>query len=223
MQRSELIHILAQQIDAIDIPHPVRVAIDGVDTAGKTTLANELAHPLEAIGRAVIRASIDDFHNPAEVRHRRGSTSPEGYYYDSFDYRQLVELLLHPLGQNGNRLYRRSIYDFRSGSSVESDMERTSPDAILLFDGVFLLRPELHGYWDFSIFLHVDFETVLHRAKVRDLDLFGSVETVNQRYEQRYIPGQKLYLAVARPESRASVVIDNTNPEDPTVIAPQIL
>jgi uridine kinase len=41
------------------IPHPTRVAIDGVDAAGKTTLDDELAEVLRERGRGVIRASID--------------------------------------------------------------------------------------------------------------------------------------------------------------------
>jgi hypothetical protein len=40
----------------------VRVAIDGVDGVGKTTLADELVAPLQLLGRDVIRASIDGFH-----------------------------------------------------------------------------------------------------------------------------------------------------------------
>jgi uridine kinase len=54
------------------------VAIDGPDTAGKTTLADELADALLGRGREVVRASIDDFLRPRDERHRRGPDSPEG-------------------------------------------------------------------------------------------------------------------------------------------------
>jgi uridine kinase len=40
--------------------HPVRVAVDGIDAAGKTTLADALVNPLSQLGRGVIRASNDD-------------------------------------------------------------------------------------------------------------------------------------------------------------------
>src|SRR5215470_12010830 len=36
--RQRVLDELARQIDAIHRPHPVRVAIDGIDAAGKTTL-----------------------------------------------------------------------------------------------------------------------------------------------------------------------------------------
>jgi len=40
------------------------VATDGVDGSGKTTFADALALPISRRGRAVIRASVDGFHNP---------------------------------------------------------------------------------------------------------------------------------------------------------------
>jgi uridine kinase len=55
MMRSQLLQKIVNRIVRIDRPHPLRVAIDGVDAAGKTTLAEELVAPLEALGRPVIR------------------------------------------------------------------------------------------------------------------------------------------------------------------------
>jgi uridine kinase len=77
---------LANRLMTLQIQHPVRVAVDGVDAAGKTTLADELAALLIQRDRPVIRASIDGFHRPRAERHRQGATSPQGYYTDSFDY-----------------------------------------------------------------------------------------------------------------------------------------
>src|SRR5690606_29224558 len=76
-QREELIDTVARRIAETERPHPVRVAIDGVDGAGKSTFADELAGPLQKLGRPVIRASADSFHNPREIRYRRGRHSPE--------------------------------------------------------------------------------------------------------------------------------------------------
>lgn len=55
MKRHELLRDLASKIAAINLPHSVRVAIDGVDAAGKTTLANELAPAIKSLGRPVVR------------------------------------------------------------------------------------------------------------------------------------------------------------------------
>lgn len=216
-QRHALIHNVAAQITALQRSHPVRVAIDGVDAAGKTTFADELATEIESLGRRTIRASVDGFHNPAAVRRRRGAFSPEGYFHDSFNYPALVDVLLRPLGPAGIRLYRRAVFDFRSDAAIESPTEQATDDSVLVFDGVFLLRPELRDYWDFSVFLRADFDVTLKRAEQRDLALFGSIEEVRRRYLERYIPGQRLYLASAQPELHASVVIDNNNPAAPFI------
>ena len=46
--RQEVIQHIANRIEALDLGHPTRVGIDGVDAAGKTTLADELAEWLTA-------------------------------------------------------------------------------------------------------------------------------------------------------------------------------
>jgi hypothetical protein len=57
--RRTLIRDLAAHIAGLRRAHPVRVAIDGVDAAGKTTFANELAAAIESLGRRVIRERLD--------------------------------------------------------------------------------------------------------------------------------------------------------------------
>jgi uridine kinase len=219
MERRDLLTQLTERIAAIHRDHPLRVAIDGVDAAGKTMLADELAGSLQTAGRPVIRATIDGFHNPAAIRRRRGTKSPEGYYRDSFNHDLLVEWLLQPLGPDGSRRYRRAAFDYRSDTPVDAPLETADADAVLLFDGVFLLRPELREYWDYSIFLRVDFAVTLQRALVRDRALFGSEEEIRARYRQRYIPGQQLYRTEARPERWATIVIDHNDPQNPEIVS----
>lgn len=214
-ERQRIVGSIAARIAAVVRPHPVRVAIDGVDAAGKTTLANELATAIRSLGRPVVRASVDGFHNPGSVRRRRGALSPHGYFHDSFDYPALIDALLLPLGPGGSRIFRRAVFDFRSDGAVDVPLESAPPDAILLLDGVFLLRPELRDHFDFSLFVKADFALTVKRAEERDRELFGSVEAVRQRYEQRYVPGQRLYLELAEPERHASLVVDNDDPLHP--------
>jgi uridine kinase len=215
--------VVAELVDTIAEarrPHPVRVAIDGPDAAGKTTLADELAAGLRGRGRETIRASIDGFHRPRAARYRRGPDSPEGYYEDSFDYASLRKALLDPLGPSGSRSYRRAAFDHRADRSVLEEPEVAAVDAVLLFDGVFLLRPELAGAWDLRVFVSVRPEESLRRALERDLDLFGSREEVERRYRTRYLPGQRLYAARARPAEQGDVVVENNDPARPSLRRP---
>jgi uridine kinase len=217
MTRADLLDLLAARLAAVALPHPVRVAIDGVDAAGKTTLADELARPLAERGRAVIRASIDGFHRPRAERYRRGPDSAEGYFEDSIDCVALREALLLPLGPGGARQYRTRIFDFRTDTLIAEPPREAPQDAILLFDGVFLLRPELDDQWDVRIFVEANFAVTLARALERDRVLFGDAETIRLRYERRYIPGQRLYLERVRPRERARFVIGNDDPQHPVL------
>ena len=214
-ERMRCLERLARVILEVDRPHPVRVAIDGPDAAGKTVLADQLAPILEVAGRPVIRSSIDGFHRPRAQRLERGAESPEGYFRDSFDYAALRAALLEPLGPGGDARYRRRVFDYRTDERVESPIEVALPDSILLFDGVFLLRRELNEMWDFSIFVAVPFAETRRRAAVRDLALFGSEDEVLRRYATRYVPAQQLYLELEHPQSRADVVFYNRNPAKP--------
>jgi uridine kinase len=110
----------------------VRVAIDGVDAAGKTTLADELAVHLQAHGRQVVRGSIDGFLRPRVERYRRGSESPEGYYHDSFDHeavRGWLAAVPDAVLFDGVFLFRRELndlWDFRVfvEASFEAEVRR---------------------------------------------------------------------------------------------------
>jgi uridine kinase len=222
MNRVGLFACLATRISADVLPHPLRLAVDGVDAAGKTTLADELAQHLSAAGRVVIRASIDRFHNPRAVRYRQGRSSPAGYYQDSFDLAALRQNLLDPLGPASPpalpRRVRTAVFDHVTDAPVECPEVEVPPDAVLVFDGVFLHRPELRGLWDRSIFLKVSFDTVLARAVRRDAAYLGSEQAVLDGYAHRYIPAQMAYLQSCQPENHADFVIVNDDPHLPLLL-----
>jgi uridine kinase len=217
MTRAALLERLTAAITVLDLDHPTRVAIDGVDGAGKTTLASELVEPIRNTGREVIRASVDGFHNPRSVRYARGADSPEGYFRDSFDYAALRRVLLDPLGPNGDRRFRTAVFDYRADRSVEPPFRVAGPTAVLLFDGVFLQRPELGDQWDVVIWLDVPFEVTVERAVVRDAQHGVDAAVVRGKYAARYVPGQRLYLDECRPRQRADIVIANADLDRPRV------
>jgi uridine kinase len=218
MDRKSLVEELSRAIGALRFGHPVRAAVDGVGASGKTRLADEIAEALERSGHPVIRAGVDGFHHPREVRHRLGPLSPRGYYADSFDYTAIISDLLLPLGPGGSLRYRTATYDFRIDAPVDAPELSAPSDAVLVFDGVFLLRPELARHWDFRIFVNASFDTTLKRALTRDVELFGTEEVVRERYTERYIPGERMYLDGVRPRESADVVVENDDPADPGLV-----
>lgn len=213
--RHALLSDLASRIAILDVGHAVRVGVDGVDAAGKTHFADALVEPLRAYGRPVVRASIDGFHRPRAERYRLGRHSPEGYFCDSFDLARLLACLLQPLGPGGSHRITRATFDYRTDSSVEMPEEVAGRDAILVFDGVFLHRPELLPYWDATVYLDVPFEITVRRAARRD----GWPPAVDAPENRRYVEGQRLYLRECNPAAVASAVIDNADVDRPVVKA----
>jgi uridine kinase len=219
--RASLLRTIAGVISCYDLGYPVKVAIDGIDCAGKTRFADELKPFLEDHGYPVIRSSIDGFHNPEKIRYSRGRYDPEGYYLDSFNYRVLLDELLLPLGPDGDLIYRKKFFDYKKNRKVDLIPEKASEDSVLVFDGVFLLRPEIFNQWELKIFLDISFDESKRRGIIRDE---GDKEEIIKLYEQRYIPAQKLYFLHAGPKRQADIVIDNNDPSDPrlTYVSPKI-
>ena len=91
--------------------------------------------------------------------------------------------------------------------------------AVLVFDGVFLHRPELRDRWQLSVHLHVPGAVSLRRAMARDVTRFGGVGEVERRYRSRYLPGQALYRPEADPLRHADVVVDNSDPSNPELLS----
>ena len=217
MDRSTCLDDLASIIVEIPLDHPTRVAIDGVDGVGKTTLADELVPLIRRSRRQVIRASVDGFHNPRVQRYRRGPASPEGYFLDSFNYPALTSKLLEPLGAGGSLSFRTAIFDHRTDKAVEAPLRIARPSDIFLFDGVFLLRSELRAYWDLTIWVEASFTATLDRAVHRDASGGTDEAAVRARYETRYVPGQRIYIEQCRPRENAEIVFDNTDFSHPEV------
>lgn len=212
--RDELLGRLAESVESVALGHPTRVAVDGPPAAGKTTLADELAVVLRDQGRAVIRATIDDFVVPRAQRYRRGEYSAEGCYLDAHDHDALTRVLLDPLGPGGDRRFQPAVYDHIADSVLSPPVMTAPVNAVLVFDGVFLLRPELIDRWDLRIFVSTALDKTVDRAVIRE-GRVSSRADVERRWRERYIPSQQLYFARIRPTDHVDVVVHNDEPRLP--------
>lgn len=203
---------LAALLDAL--PDRSAVAIDGPDAAGKTTMADALAR---IVDRPVVRASVDGFHRPRATRHRQGRASPVGYYRDSFDLAAFTDRLVQPF-VDGADAVDTAVFDHRLDRPDVVHVDGISPSAVLICDGVFLLRPEVRDLWTLRVYLAVSAETTLRRAVVRDGEQLGSDVAVRELYTARYLPAHVLYRSEADPVAAAHVVIDNDDVEAPRVL-----
>lgn len=215
-QRAKLLAEVAALVPAAAEGACTRVGVDGVDGAGKTVFAAELADALRQAGREVVPVSLDDFHHVRVVRYRRGRTSSEGFWLDSFDYRRFAAEVLEPLGPGGSRRYRPRGHDLATDEVLDGPLHLASEGAVLVVDGLFLHRRELEGLWDFTIFLDVPFEVTVARMAGRD----GTHPDPSDPSMARYVEAQRRYFAEREPWSRADAVVDNADVARPVLRAP---
>jgi uridine kinase len=213
MKREELLVDLAGRVLALPDDRPQVVAIDGMSCVGKSTLAAALAAIIDGAGRPVVRVLYDDFHYPREVRYRRDRLSPEGYLLDAFDAGSLQRLVLRPLAEGSGEIVTAS-FDLAGDEVASPEPTPIGAGSVVLVDGSFLLTPDFDGAWDLAVLLVAEPAAILRRALVRDADL-GTPEQVRELYLRRYLGAWALHEERHDPWSRADVVIDLTDPQQP--------
>jgi len=216
--RTELIEWIAEVISG-RASSRLRVVIDGPTGAGKTSFGHELASALRRLGRPTLRASLDDFKHPWRDARARGydRSSGEGYYRNAYDFRSAVELLLEPAGPAGSGSVVLCAHDPLTGVDHRTTSVVAPPDAILIVDSVFALRPEYDAYWDFRIWLDVAPAVAVARGITRDSDAEGVEEATRVRRE-RYGPAEAIYVAEVAPRAKVDLVIDNNDLSNPRIV-----
>ena len=190
--------VLARVADALpDLDRPLLVAVDGGDGAGKTWFADELATLLVERDRAIVRASVDDFHHPRSHRHAQGRTG-ETVWSRSFDYHALRRHLLDPWCAGAGSPYRCRHHDLATDAHLQEPPETVPEHGVLLVDGVFAQREELRGCWDLVVWLEVADEERVRRMAARD----GVPADVSHPDQRRYLDAQQIYRAPPTPSAR---------------------
>jgi uridine kinase len=167
---------VATLVASRDVGHPLRLAVDGVTAAGKSTFADGLARVVKLEGRPVARVSMDGFHHPGHHRHRRGRLSGDWYHEDPYDLSRAAQEMLEPLGPHGSLRYRSAVIDLSAGQPMD-DWAVTTPETVLIVDGSFMQRGDIGPYWDEVIYLEVGFPTAFAGGVARDTAASSSITT----------------------------------------------
>jgi uridine kinase len=151
------------------------LAVDGLTGSGTAALADDLAGAFRTAGSQVMRVPMADY-----LRADASPSSAQSYYDTAYDYDSFRSSLVTP---------------FRAGGSGPEG------DAVLIVDGVFLLRPELAGVWQSTVCLFVPAEDAFGRASLDSASIRADAE--------------RLYLHRVDPRRKALANIDNTDPDHP--------
>lgn len=133
-----------------------RVGVDGVDGAGKTWFAGELAYNLDRRGVPTVRVTLDGFRT----------------------------LALDPLSTSGSGVYVPTIHDVMEERPVRASPLGARPESAVIVDGIFLHRDEIVSYWNYSIWLQVPFEVSTPRGAGRGYGNADPAHTSNHRYAE---------------------------------------
>jgi uridine kinase len=200
--------------------HRLRIALDGLTAAGKTSLGHELARVLAERGRPTFRASLDDFKRPWRDAHRYDRVSGEGYYRNAFDREAIRRLLLEPAAADGRG--EVALCSIDPLTQIDHAHVRTviPPDGVLVVDGVFAFHPALDACWDLRIWVEIDAELSVRRGTERDAAMEGGAEQAETLHRSRYLAAELLYIEEVDPRAIADVVVDNTDFDRPRLVRP---
>lgn len=183
---------------ALDGTDPLLVAIDGPSAAGKSTLAAALA---ERMGATVV--AVDDFYRPMEATRRLSLDAQTGYEL-FFDWPRLMADVLDPLVLGEPAIYR--CYD-PAADAVGDDVVIVEPHGIVIIEGLYLLRPQLRGYWDLVVW--VDTPPEIRRRRV------GGRAGVDRDLRARLEASEAWYEANVDPAGVGALVVSGGSPPQP--------
>jgi uridine kinase len=126
---------------------PYIIGINGIDCAGKTTLAKDLSGQLEQSGIKNKIFHIDDFNDPKVERETYRAFASGNWNENDFDR------------------YYESIIDFQQAR--EAVEEAAAKNEIVIVEGIFIFRPKLNITFNYRIYLEVDASVALTRFEER--------------------------------------------------------
>ena len=161
------------------------IGINGLDCAGKTTLALNLVRQFEDFGRKVILLHVDDFNNKAVQQRVYAAYANGGFSNDLFE------------------LYYNESVDYSALASAVG--AATVPNQTVIVEGVFLYKPALSCLFDYKVFLECDVDLARSRYAKRKLAIVDERPTTV--FDDIWLPAFTRYCGEFSPARIADTVI----------------
>jgi uridine kinase len=188
MTREEMVTAACALLQARRTGARLFVAIDGAGGAGKSTLA----HGIEAaFAGCVSIVRCDDFYRPLHD----AQLSSEEAYERYFDWRRLRDEALLPLRDGQPAKYQR--HDWTSDRLAESI--EVEPHEIVIIEGVFSMRPELHALMDLTILIETPRDERIRRMTSRTQP--------STSWMDQWLAAEDWYLANVAPHRSADLIL----------------
>ena len=164
---------------------PYIIGINGIDCAGKTSLAKDLSGRLKQSGIKNEICHIDDFNDPKVEKETYQAFASGNWNENDFD------------------IYYESIIDFQKArAAVEA---ATVKNEIVIVEGIFIFRPQLKITFNYRIYLEVDASVALTRFEQRRR-LQGDVRPV-EIFTDIWVRAHNKYVSEVHPQKISNLVI----------------
>ncbi|TFC90515.1 MULTISPECIES: hypothetical protein [Cryobacterium] len=203
--RIEFLRELATEILGVYGLGRTVVAIDGADAAERAAFADDLAAVFDEREHPMFRASLRDFRRSRAEQARFGPESPERLLRYLYDFSLLRRVLLDPFRLGGSTGFVTRAFDTDRDTWIEPTWLTGPSDATLILDGEYLNRRELRDLWSYSVLVETEADAVR----------FGPGDDEDVGAVNEHVVADRLYCGEVRPRSRATAVVDVSNPDDP--------
>ena len=197
---------IAEQIKALHDPErTLIVGIDGLGGAGKSTVSEALYKLLGEENVTVTLLHIDDFIHPRSVRYNADYPEWECYYDLQWRYDYLLSQIIAPIKSGIDLKCDVELYDKDNDTYLLNEIN-IPVGSVVIIEGVFLQRKELENMFDYIIYIDIPEEVRLQRVLERD-GYIGNREQIKAKYDNRYFPAERHYIATCVPSDKADHLI----------------
>ena len=167
---------------------PYTIGINGIDCAGKTTLAKDLSGQLKQSGINNEIFHIDDFNNEKVEKETYRAFASGNWNENDFDR------------------YYEAIIDFQKArGAVEA---ASAKNGIVIVEGIFLFQPQLNNIFNYRIYLEVDVPVALTRFEERRR-LKGDDRPV-EIFKDIWVRAHNKYVSEINPQKICDLLIQGT-------------